>query len=108
VEVDDAYVGGMHPGKVGCGAHGKVPFVIAVQTTTEESKPRYVRLDPVPGFTKNAPEWADRVLAPDALLVSDGLAGFPAAAELFADHERVVVGTSKNSNLGCFHSRNGS
>jgi len=31
-----------------------VPFVIAVQTTTEQSRPWYVRLDPEPGFTKKA------------------------------------------------------
>jgi transposase-like protein len=104
VEVDDAYLGGVHPGKVGRGAHGKVPFVIAVETTTEESRPWYVRLDPVPGFTKKAlVEWADRVLAPDALIVSDGLACFAAAAELVAGHERVVVGTRNSSELDCFH-----
>jgi len=54
VELDDSYRGGMHPGEVGRGAHGKVPFVIAVQTTTEQSRPWYVRLDPEPGFTKKA------------------------------------------------------
>lgn len=32
VEVDDAYLGGVRPGKAGRGAEGKVPFVIAVQT----------------------------------------------------------------------------
>lgn len=78
-----------------------MPFVIAVQTTTEESRPRYVRIDPVPG--KALTEWADRVLAPDALFVSDGLACFAATAELIPGHERVVVGTSKYSDLGCFH-----
>ena len=85
------------------GAYGKVPFVIAVQTTTAQSRPWYVGLDPVPGFTKKAlTEWADRVLAPGALLVADGLACFAVVAELVAGHERVVVGTSKNSDLGCF------
>jgi len=104
VEVDDAYLGGVHPGKVGRGAEGKVPFVIAVQTSEEEQRPWYVRLDPVPGFTRKAlVQWAEQALAPDALLVSDGLACFVAAAELVAEHERVVVGERKSSDLDCFH-----
>ena len=45
---------GVHAGIVGRGAEGKVPFVIAVQTTAEEHHPCCVRLDPVPGFTKKA------------------------------------------------------
>jgi transposase-like protein len=104
VEVDDAYLGGVRPGKAGRGAEGKVPFVIAVQTQEDEHRPWYVRLDPVAGFTKKAlVEWAHQALAPDSLLVSDGLACFAAAAELVADHERVVVGTRKSSELECFH-----
>ena len=54
VEVDDAYLGGVHSGIVGRGAEGKVPFVIAVQTTEDEWRPWYVRLDPLAGFTKKA------------------------------------------------------
>lgn len=104
VEVDDAYLGGVHSGIVGRGAEGKVPFVIAVQTTEDEQRPWYVRLDPLPGFTKRAlVQWAEEALAPDALMVSDGLACFVAAGELVAEHERVVVGTRKSSDLECFH-----
>jgi hypothetical protein len=33
VEADEAYLGGVHPGTVGRGAAGKVPSVIAVQTS---------------------------------------------------------------------------
>ncbi len=104
VEVDDAYLGGVHSGIVGRGAEGKVPFVIAVQTTEDEWRHWYVRLDPLPGFTKKAlVQWAREALAPDALMVSDGLACFVAAGELVAEHERVVVGTRKSSDLECFH-----
>jgi transposase-like protein len=104
VEVDDAYLGGVHSGIVGRGAEGKVPFVIAVQTTEDEWRPWYVRLDPLPGFTKKAlVQWAQEALAPDTLMVSDGLACFVAAGELVAEHERVVVGTRKSSDLDCFH-----
>jgi transposase-like protein len=106
VEVDDAYLGGVHSGIVGRGAEGKVPFVIAVQTTEEEQHPWYVRLDPLPGFTKKAlVQWAEEALAPDALLVSDGLPCFVAAGELVDEHERVVVGTRRSSDLECFHCR---
>lgn len=70
MELDDAYLGGVHPGKVGRGAEGKVPFVMAVQTTEDEHRPWYVRLDPRPGFTKKAlVQWAGSALAPDALMV---------------------------------------
>jgi hypothetical protein len=42
-------------------------------------------------------------LAPDALLVSDGLAWFIVAAERVTFHEGVVVGERKGSNLDCFY-----
>ncbi len=104
VEVDDAYLGGVHPGKVGRGAAGKVPFVIAVQTNDDEHRPGYVRLEPLPGFTKKAlVQWAETALDPEPLLVSDGLACFVAAADLVDSHERVVVGERKSSDLECFH-----
>jgi hypothetical protein len=104
VEVDDAYLGGVHPGKVGRGAAGKIPFVIAVQTSKDEHRPWYVRLDPLPGFTKNAlTQWAETALDPDALLISDGLACFTAAADLVSNHERVVVGQRRSSDLECFN-----
>jgi transposase-like protein len=104
VEIDDAYLGGVRAGKAGRGAEGKVPFVIAVQTSEEEHRPWSVRLDPLSGFTKKAlAQWAHKALAPDALMVSDGLACFVAAAELVRAHERVVVGTRKSSDLDCFH-----
>jgi len=104
VEVDDAYLGGVHSGTVGRGAEGKVPFVIAVQTSEDEHRPWYVRLDPLSGFTKKAlVQWAEKALAPTALMVSDGLACFIGAGELVSSHERVIVGTRKSSDLECFH-----
>ena len=104
VELDDAYLGGVRSGKVGRGAEGKVPFVIAVETSEDKHRPWYVRLDPVPGFTKKAlVQWAQNALAPTTLIVSDGLACFASAAEIVADHERVVVGNRRSSDLECFH-----
>jgi hypothetical protein len=63
-----------------------------------------VRIDPLPGFTKKAlATWAERVLTPEVLLVSDGLACFLAAGTQVNYHQRVVVGTRKSSELDCFH-----
>ena len=104
VEVDDAYLGGVRAGKPGRGAEGKAPFVIAVETDPDAQRPRFVRLDPLPAFSKAALlEWAKQALAPSALLVSDGLACFVSAGEWAAGHERVVVGVRKRSELESFH-----
>lgn len=108
VEADDAYLGGVREGKAGRGAVGKVPLVIGVQTRVAEEDgaicPQYVRLDPLPGFTKKAlASWSERVLAPETLFVSDGLACFLTAGEQVNHHQRVVVGTRKSSELDCFH-----
>jgi hypothetical protein len=46
---------------------------------------------------------AETGLAPNALTVSDGLACFAAAADLVADHERVVVGHRESCDLECLH-----
>ena len=57
----------------------------------------------MPGFTKHALcAWAEQALAPETLLISDGLACFASAGELVNHHERVVVGTRKSSELSCF------
>ena len=52
VETDDAYLGGERPGgKRGRGAAGKQPFVAAV-STSDERRPRKIKLLPVRGFRK--------------------------------------------------------
>jgi hypothetical protein len=51
VEMDDAYLGGHRPGKRGRGAAGKQPFVAAV-STSDERRPRKIKLLPVKGFRK--------------------------------------------------------
>jgi transposase-like protein len=108
VEADDAYLGGVHAGKRGRGAAGKVPLLIAVQTHSHPETgaicPDYVRLDPVPDFTnRTLTAWSERALDPETLLVSDGLAAFLAAGAQVTHHQRVVVGTRKSSELDCFH-----
>lgn len=96
VEIDDAYLGGERPGTPGRGSRNKVPFVIAVQTSAE-GRPQYVRLTPLP-FTREAlSQWANTALAAAAYLVSDGLQCFRAAGSEVAGHERIVVGSGRQS-----------
>lgn len=78
IEIDDAYLGGEHPGKRGRGSPDKVPFIAAVQTT-QEGKPvlaRFARFARLP-FTREALEtWARRTLPSSARVLSDGLGCF--------------------------------
>lgn len=96
VEVDDAYLGGEKPGgKAGRGSENKVPFVAAIQTSSE-GHPQLMRLDPVAGFTKEAiGAWSKTALAESAVVVSDGLNCFPAVVESGAAHEAYRVGSGR-------------
>ena len=65
VEIDDAYLGGEHSGKVGRGSPNKVPMIAAVQTT-EDKKPVTTQLRRVSGFSKPAlANYARTSLQPD-------------------------------------------
>ena len=59
VQVDDVYLGGERAGgKVGRGSENKVPFVAAV-SLTPEGHPKYLKLSPLSGFTRQAiSDWA--------------------------------------------------
>lgn len=97
VQIDDAYLGGEKSGKRGRGSENKTAFVAAVQTSAD-GKPRFIRLSPVAGFTKEAIEaWASTSLAPTAQVVSDGLWCFQAVTKTAAGHERHVVGGGKEA-----------
>lgn len=97
VEIDDAYLGGEHAGKRGRGSENKTAFVAAVQTDMD-GKPRFMRLTPVAGFTKEAiKQWASKSLTATAQVVSDGLWCFAQVKEVAAGHERHVVGGGKQS-----------
>ena len=65
VQVDDAYLGGeLTGGTAGRGSENKVPLVAAVSVTAE-GHPQYVKLTPVPGFTRKAiADWARADLSP--------------------------------------------
>lgn len=91
VQVDDAYLGGKHPGgKRGRGSENKTAFVAAVQT--RDGYPQFMRLDPVEGFTaKSVRAWAAKALAPDARVISDGLHTFRELASVCAGHQGIIT-----------------
>lgn len=97
VEIDDAYLGGERTGgKVGRGSENKVPFVAAVQTTSD-GQPQFVCLRQQPFTNEEVAVFAARSIAPSATVVSDGLWCFRAVQIVGAEHERVVTGGGKAS-----------
>lgn len=93
VEMDDAYWGGeRRGGKRGRGAPGKAPFVAAVQTT-EEGHPYYLKLTALSSFrTAELSRWAIHHLAPDAAVVTDGLACFKGLQAAGCAHRAEITG----------------
>ena len=65
VQVDDAYLGvELTGGKAERGSENKVPFVAAISLSAE-GHPLYVKMAPVPGFTRKAmANWANNDLSP--------------------------------------------
>ncbi len=92
VQMDDAYAGGERPGKRGRGAAGKTPFVAAVAVTAD-GKPDQILLRRVAGFRKaSIGRLARKALAPDAHVISDGLACFNAVTEAGCAHAKIKTG----------------
>ncbi|MGH8115875.1 MAG: IS1595 family transposase, partial [Rhodanobacteraceae bacterium] len=93
VQIDDAYLGGeRNGGKVGRGAPGKQPFVVAVETDADLEHPRYAVLEPVRAFDNvSLTDWCQRRLAPDAEVYSDGLACFARAIDTGHAHTVLVT-----------------
>ena len=106
VEMDDAYLGGVRTGgKRGRGAPGKIPIVIAVETTPE-GKPKRLRLRRVKRFNKaEIKKLSQRILKKTATAVTDGLGCFRGIADAGCTHTAVnVTKADKNSEkLECFH-----
>src|SRR4249919_2579664 len=97
VEIDDAYLGGERAGgKSGRGSENKVPFVAAVQTTSD-GQPQFVCLRQQPFTHEEVSVFAARSIAPTATVISDGLWCFGAVQIVGADHQRVVTGGGKSS-----------
>jgi transposase-like protein len=104
VEVDDAYLGGQHPGgKAGRGSENKVPFIAAVQTN-DQHHPRYAVFSKVKSFSSDeVTAWAHRSLVPATLVVSDGLGCFRSVVNAGCDQQREVVGPGrKSTSMECF------
>ncbi len=93
VQMDDAYIGGVRPGRRGRGAKGKTPFVAAV-ATTDDGKPDQIILRRVKAFSKSAiRKLASTALSSGAEVVSDGLACFAAVAEAGCTHTAIKTGS---------------
>ena len=82
VEIDDAYLGGERSGgKRGRGSPGKIPIVIAVETTPE-GKPKRLRLRRIKRFRKvDVKKLAEQILKKTATVVTDGLGCFRGIAD---------------------------
>jgi hypothetical protein len=104
VQVDDAYLGGeLAGGTAGRGSENKVPLVAAVSVTAE-GHPQYVKLAPVPGFTRKAiADWARADLSPGCGVRSDGLGCFAGVTDAGCRHQPVIVGGRKPKDLPEFH-----
>lgn len=104
VQIDDAYLGGERPGgKVGRGSENKVPFVAAIALSTD-GRPMYVKMAPVPSFSRKAiADWAKTDLSPGCLVTSDGLACFAGVLDAGCLHLPTVVGGRKPKDLPEFH-----
>jgi ribosomal protein L37AE/L43A len=97
VEIDDAYLGGEHPGgKVGRGSENKIPFVAAVQTTPE-GLPEVACLRQQPLTKEEVAVFAAHHIAPTATVVSDGMWGFLATQIVGAKHVRVITGGGRGA-----------
>jgi transposase-like protein len=104
VEVDDAYFGGARPGgKRGRGSENKVPFIAAVQTSSD-GHPVYAIFSKVKTFGQaDVKAWALKHLAAATIVVSDGLHCFASVSAAGAKHEPSVIGTArKSSTMPCF------
>jgi hypothetical protein len=97
IEMDDAYLGGHRPGKRGRGAAGKRPFVAAV-STSDDRRPRKIKLLPVKGFRKReVRKLVAEHLASAGRIVTDGLAGWTAAAEAGLEHTAMATGGGRRA-----------
>ena len=91
IEIDDAFLGGEQPGRQGQGG-SKVPFLAAVETDLK-GRPQIVRFERVDNHGIEATQrWANLVIAPESLVLSDGWPGFQQLAILVQCHEPHILG----------------
>lgn len=98
VEMDDAYLGGTRSGgKRGRGAAGKTPFVAAVETT-DERRPRRLKLTVVKGFRKKEVEKLAKVgIADGTSVVTDGLSCWRAVETAGCRHWPMITGSGRQA-----------
>lgn len=102
VQIDDAYLGGEHPGTVGRADPAKVPIVAAV-ATNQSGHPMRIKLSVVTGFTRAAiTYWARANLLPGCDVRSDGLSCFSGVIDAGCAHSYIVVGDRKPRDLPQF------
>ncbi len=96
IELDDAVLGGERPGHRGISGPNKVSFMAAV-STTDDGRPRYVKLTPLPNVsTASVGAWSDRALADTSKVVSDGLPAIrKAMADYRIEHTPIVTGSGR-------------
>ena len=104
VQIDDAYLGGeLAGGKAGRGSENKVPFVAAISLSAE-GRPLYIKMAPVPGFTRKAiVAWANADLSPDCIVTSDGLGCFSEVIDAGCPHQAIIAGGRKPKDLPEFN-----
>ena len=100
VQVDDTYLGSeLAGGKAGRGSENKVPFVEAILLSAEE-RPLYIKMAPVPGFTRKAiVGWVKEDLIPACVVTSDGLACFTGVIDAGCQHRPIIAGGRKPKDL---------
>ena len=98
IEMDDAYLGGERSGgKTGRGSPGKKPIVVAVQTD-EKGRPRRIKLSRIPRFKRaRVKSLAKRIIAPDATVLTDGLACFRGVADAGCIHVAIPTGPGRKA-----------
>jgi len=101
IQLDDVYWGGERRGhkahKRGRGSANKTPFVAAV-AVNEEGHPTRMHMCVVKGFRSKAiAAWAKGHIAPESIIISDGLACFCAVKEAHCSHYRVTTGGGPDS-----------
>lgn len=104
VQIDDAYLGGeLAGGKAGRGSENKVPFVAAISLSSE-GRPLYIKMAPIPGFTRKALAiWANEDLTPGCVVTSDGLGCFAGVIDAGCQHKVIVAGGRKPKDLPEFN-----
>lgn len=102
VQIDDAHLGGEHPGTVGRADPAKVPIVAAVSTNDSGDRLR-IKLSALAGFTREAvADWARANLLPGCDVRSDGVSCSAGVIDAGCVHSFIVVGNRKPRDMPQF------